>query len=88
MRVKRLIYQGNMMLFLKDTGKPTSGNSNSLPNAETEVQKVQYPPWSHPQKRFQPQKRQPQWHKMQPRLLSPLSTCRLSQNHHHCCPSL
>ncbi|XP_021787429.2 activating transcription factor 7-interacting protein 2 isoform X2 [Papio anubis] len=64
-----------------DTRKTTSGNSSSSPNAE--VTKVQYPPWSHIRKLFQTQKKQPHWHKMQPRFLSPLSTCHLSQNHQH-----
>uniref|UniRef100_A0A2I3H5V8 Activating transcription factor 7 interacting protein 2 n=1 Tax=Nomascus leucogenys TaxID=61853 RepID=A0A2I3H5V8_NOMLE len=62
-----------------DTRKITSGNSSNSPNAE--VMKVQYPTWSHIRKLFQTQKKQPHWHKMQPRFLSPLSTCHLSQNH-------
>uniref|UniRef100_A0A9L0IBF1 Activating transcription factor 7 interacting protein 2 n=1 Tax=Equus asinus TaxID=9793 RepID=A0A9L0IBF1_EQUAS len=41
-QVKRLISHGNMMrLFLKDTGKITSGNSNHSPDAETEVMAVE-----------------------------------------------
>ncbi|PNI44089.1 ATF7IP2 isoform 4 [Pan troglodytes] len=64
-----------------DTRKITSGNSSNSPNAE--VMKVQYPPWSHIRKLLQTQRKQPHWHKMQSRFLSPLSTCHLSQNHQH-----